>query len=74
MTAPILGTLAGKKTRDHDDFVQKFIASVTHEEWTVIAAMPPLKRVEQLISFVVEMRRMPKHEVPRGHPLGATQP
>jgi len=72
MTAPILGTLAGKKTRDHDDFIQKFLATVTREEWIVIAQVPPLKRVEQLILFVIAMRRTPKREVPPGHPLGAS--
>lgn len=71
MSAPVLGTLAGKRTRGHDDFIQKFIASISHEEWLVISQGPPMKRVEQLISFVVEMRRIPKREVPPGHPLRA---
>lgn len=72
MTAPILGTLAGKKTRHHDDFIQKFLATITREEWTVIAQLPPLKRVEQLILFVIAIRRTPKPELPHGHPLGVT--
>lgn len=69
----VLGTLAGKRTRNHDDFVQKFLATVTRDEWIVISQSPPLKRVEQLILFVIAMRRIPKQEIPQGHPLGATQ-
>lgn len=69
MTAPILGTLAGKKTRDHGDFVQKFIESITREEWQVIAQVPQMKRVEQLILFVIAMRKVPRYPLPQNHPL-----
>lgn len=67
----VLGTVAGKKVRDTDHFIDLFVASITREEWIAISQLPPIRQVTQLVAVVCVMRSMPKRELPHGHPLGA---
>lgn len=71
MSQPVLGALAGKKTRTHDDFVRLSLETMTDGERIAFAQMPPCRDDNQFIAAVTAVRAMPTPELPPGHPLGA---
>lgn len=72
MSQPVLGALAGKKTRTHDDFVRRFLDTLTVGEREMLAEMPPLRDEHQLIAIITTARATLRRGLPAGHPLGAT--
>lgn len=52
-----------------DEFCERFLANVTREEAQILAALPPIKRVTEMISTVVLIRQQPVWELPPTHPL-----
>lgn len=69
-----VGTMGGRRIRTMDDFMEKFILSMTVNEWEAVCRLRPLSRVEQLICAVVKMRehRYPGL-LPIDHPLRGRQ-
>lgn len=56
-----------------DTFLTKFIESISDDEWRVLAELPPLKRVTQLVATVCALRVEFDNELPAYHPLAAAR-
>lgn len=52
-----------------DDFIQECVDRITDDEWRILAQLPPVKHVTELLSVVAEIRSAATQELPTDHPL-----
>ena len=64
------GGLPKAKTITTDtEFVDRFVANIAPSEWHILAQLPPVGRITELVAVVAEVRTLPRYPLTAEHPL-----
>lgn len=63
------GLTRAKGIAEMSDFIDEFIDHITPDEWLVLAFLPNITHVTELVAVVAEIRSAPDYPLPPEHPL-----